>query len=170
MRIADHGTDSFVVQVSDGHGGTDAITVNVIIAPVNDAPVLATAIPDQTATVGVAFSYTVPVGTFTDADGTTLTWSSNEALGWLAFNPTTRVFSGTPAAGDIATTTITVTASDGALSVSDSFVLTVGSTPVTPPTPAASSGGGGGGSCGAGAIGLLLALPLACFGRRRRER
>ncbi len=33
-----NGTDSFEVQVSDGHGGTDAITVNVTIEPVNDAP------------------------------------------------------------------------------------------------------------------------------------
>src|SRR6185369_17597840 len=31
-----NGTDSFVVQVSDGSGGTDTITVNVNIAAVND--------------------------------------------------------------------------------------------------------------------------------------
>ncbi len=33
------GPDSFVVQVSDGNGGSAAVTVNVDIAPVNDAPV-----------------------------------------------------------------------------------------------------------------------------------
>ena len=32
-----NGTDSFVVQVSDGNGGTDTLTVNVNIAAVNDA-------------------------------------------------------------------------------------------------------------------------------------
>ena len=32
-------SDSFVVQVSDGHGGTDTITVDVTITPVNDAPI-----------------------------------------------------------------------------------------------------------------------------------
>ncbi len=159
------GTDSFVVRVSDGLGGTDTITVHVTITAVNDAPMLATPIPDQAATVGVAFSYTVPVGTFTDVDST-LTWSSNESLGWLSFNATTRVFSGTPAAGNVAATTITVTASDGALSASDSFVLTVSSSTPSTPTPTSSSSGGGG--CGAGAIGLLLALPLAFVGRRRR--
>jgi len=37
-------TDSFTVMVSDGHGGTDTIAVNVTIAPVNDAP---TAITDS---------------------------------------------------------------------------------------------------------------------------
>jgi hypothetical protein len=34
-----NGTDSFVVQVSDGRGGSAAITVNVDIAAVNDPPV-----------------------------------------------------------------------------------------------------------------------------------
>ena len=33
------GADSFVVRISDGAGGTDTITVNVTITPVNDAPV-----------------------------------------------------------------------------------------------------------------------------------
>lgn len=34
-----NGADSFVVQVFDGHGGVDSVTVNVDIAPVNDPPV-----------------------------------------------------------------------------------------------------------------------------------
>ena len=34
-----HGSDSFVVRVSDGHGGTDTVTVNVTIQAVNDPPV-----------------------------------------------------------------------------------------------------------------------------------
>ena len=34
-----NGSDSFAVQVSDGKGGVDTITVNVTIQPVNDAPV-----------------------------------------------------------------------------------------------------------------------------------
>jgi fibronectin type 3 domain-containing protein len=33
-----NGSDTFVVQVSDGNGGIDQITVNVTITPVNDAP------------------------------------------------------------------------------------------------------------------------------------
>ncbi|MEK7996170.1 MAG: tandem-95 repeat protein, partial [Planctomycetota bacterium] len=33
-----NGSDSFVVQVSDGNGGTDTITVNVTVQSVNDAP------------------------------------------------------------------------------------------------------------------------------------
>jgi uncharacterized repeat protein (TIGR02543 family) len=34
-----NGTDSFVVQVRDGYGGTDDITVNVTVSPRNDFPV-----------------------------------------------------------------------------------------------------------------------------------
>jgi hypothetical protein len=33
-----NGADSFIVQISDGNGGTDTITVNVTINPVNDSP------------------------------------------------------------------------------------------------------------------------------------
>lgn len=134
-----NGADSFVVQVADGMGGFDTITVNVTISAVNDAPTLAVSIPDQSATVAVGFSYVVPVGTFTDVEGTTLTWTSNEALGWLGFNAATRTFSGTPAAGDVAATTITVTASDGSLSASDSFVLTVSAVANAVPVVASAS-------------------------------
>lgn len=34
-----HGPDSFVVQISDGLGGTDTITINVTVESVNDVPV-----------------------------------------------------------------------------------------------------------------------------------
>ncbi|MBL4836133.1 MAG: DUF4347 domain-containing protein [Kordiimonadaceae bacterium] len=36
------GSDTFTVDVSDGHGGTDTLTVNVTITPSNDAPVVTT--------------------------------------------------------------------------------------------------------------------------------
>ena len=39
-----NGSDSFVVQVSDGNGGTDTITVNVTIEAVNDAPICSSVI------------------------------------------------------------------------------------------------------------------------------
>ncbi|MFA0520435.1 cadherin-like domain-containing protein, partial [Vibrio sp. 10N.222.55.E8] len=34
-----NGDDSFTVVVSDGEGGTDTVTVNIGVTPVNDAPV-----------------------------------------------------------------------------------------------------------------------------------
>ena len=120
-----NGSDAFVIQVSDGRGGLATITVNVAIAPVNDAPLLAAAIADQTATVGTAFTFTVPATTFTDVDSSTLTWTCNESLVWLSFNAATRTFSGTPTAADLTASSITVSVNDGQLTASDSFVLTV---------------------------------------------
>ena len=53
--------------------GTAAGTVT------NNAPTVATAIPDQTAMSGTAFSYQVPAATFTDADSDTLTYTATLA-------------------------------------------------------------------------------------------
>ncbi len=69
-------SDSFTVQVSDGHGGTDTIVVNVTINPVNDAPTITDTKP---AAVTMSedgsptpFSLTLNA---TDVDLDTLTWS-----------------------------------------------------------------------------------------------
>ena len=88
-----NGSDSFVVQVSDGNSGTDTITVNVTINPINDAPVCA-ALPLSTAedTMGEISP------SCTDADGDPLTYS----IVGSASNGTATVVSGklryTPAA------------------------------------------------------------------------
>ena len=98
----------------------------------NAAPTVATAIPDQTATTGTAFSYAFPATTFTDADSDTLTYmatkSDDTALPlWLSFTAAERAFSGTPQAADVETVSVKVTASDGnGGSVSDTFDIVVG--------------------------------------------
>ena len=85
----------------------------------NNPPTVATAIPDQTATAGTAFSYAFPDTTFNDADtGQTLSYMATKADGtalptWLAFTAGTRTFVGTPAASDVGTVSVKVTASDG---------------------------------------------------------
>ena len=71
------GPDSFVVQVSDGNGGIDTITVNVTVTPVNDAPVItegaSTSVSMSEDGLPTAFSLTLNA---TDVDlGDTLTWS-----------------------------------------------------------------------------------------------
>ena len=95
-------------------------------------PTVATAIPDQSATAGTAFSYVFPANTFSDADtGDTLSYTATKtddtALPtWLAFDAGTRTFSGTPQAADAGTVSVKVTASDGnGGSVSDAFDITV---------------------------------------------
>ncbi len=95
----------------------------------------------QNAVVGSAFSLVLPATTFTDVDtGDTLTYSVTLADGsalpaWLAFNPTTRTFSGTPAAANVGTLSVRVTATDlGSLTATETFNIAV-STNVPPPTP-----------------------------------
>ena len=74
-------------------------------ASTNNAPTVATEIPDQTATTGTAFNYAFPDTTFTDADGDTLTYTATLAddtalPSWLSFSAATRTFSGTPTAAE----------------------------------------------------------------------
>ena len=71
------GTDSFVVQVTDGQGGTDSITVNLAISPPpNSAPVItqgtAVAVTLSKNNTPTAFSRSLNA---TDVDGNPLTWS-----------------------------------------------------------------------------------------------
>ncbi|EGA70400.1 putative hemolysin, partial [Vibrio sinaloensis DSM 21326] len=73
-----NGNDSFTVVVSDGNGGTDTVTVNVGVTPVNDIPVIG---DENGAPVGDDMSVTTeedtPVSgklTATDADNDTLTF------------------------------------------------------------------------------------------------
>ena len=66
----------------------------VVPAAGNNAPVFSSNPVNQTATVGTAFSYTIPVAT--DADGDTLTYTAANLPAGLSFNPTTREISGTP--------------------------------------------------------------------------
>ena len=102
----------------------------VINGAANSAPTVATEIPDQTAASGTAFSFTFDANAFSDADGDTLSYtaakSDDGALpGWLSFDASTRTFSGTPAASDVGTVSVKVTASDGTASVSDTFDIVV---------------------------------------------
>ena len=100
---------------------------------------MANPIDDQTATVGAAFNYTVPANTFADTDAAdTLTYTATQSddsglPSWLSFDAATRTFSGTPTTAYVGTLGVKVTASDGTLSVSDTFdiVVSAGTTTAT---------------------------------------
>ncbi len=136
-----NGTDSFDVQVSDGNGGTDTITVNVTIEAVNDAPSF---------TKGANQSVNEDAGPQTVSNWATniSKGPANEAAQTLAFTTTntdTALFSAqpaisatgtltyTPAANAKGSTTVTVTLKDngGTLnggvdtSAAQSFMITV---------------------------------------------
>ncbi|HWA37894.1 MAG TPA: VCBS domain-containing protein, partial [Burkholderiales bacterium] len=111
-------------------------TATITITAVNDAPVLAMPMLDQTATPGAPFTFTVPLGTFTDVDSA-LTLSATLAGGaplpaWLGFDPLTRTFAGTPPAG-FGPMAVQVTASDGTSVVAGDFRIVA---PPAPPAPA----------------------------------
>ena len=112
-------SDSFAVTVTDGHGGSLAVPVSVVVNPMNAAPA------NGSATVGQPNSTTgVVTGTVraTDADGDTLifTGSTSTAKGAVVVNPNGS-FAYTPteaarhaalAGGDAAKDSFTVTVSD----------------------------------------------------------
>lgn len=123
------GAASFTYTVNDGKSGAVTKTANLTINPVNDAPVVGTVIPTQSGVAGNSFSYVVPANAFTDVDSSlsyTAKQSSGSALpSWLVFNAVTRTFTGTPPSGAATSLTVIVTASDGTLSASQNFILSI---------------------------------------------
>ena len=132
------GYASFGFKVNDGDADSGAVTMTVDVTAVNDAPAVANAIPDQSATVGTSFSYQFPANTFSDVDNDTPTYTATKDDGaalsttWLSFAAATRTFSGTPQAADVGTLSVKVTASDsgGGTAAEDTFEITV--RPATP--------------------------------------
>ena len=71
-------TEVFNYTMRDTAGATSSATLTITIHGANDAPVLAVQTSDQSASVGSAFSLTLPSGTFTDVDsGDTLTYATS---------------------------------------------------------------------------------------------
>ncbi|MGZ8218484.1 SdiA-regulated domain-containing protein [Methylomagnum sp.] len=98
----------------------------------NRAPTVAHELADQSASQGRAFSFQVPADAFADADsGDVLGYAASLADGaalpaWLAFDPATRQFGGTPGNGDVGSLSVKVTATDGGgASTSDTFALSI---------------------------------------------
>ncbi|MCF2148535.1 putative Ig domain-containing protein [Desmonostoc muscorum LEGE 12446] len=119
-------TVSFLV--NDGTANSTAVTRNINITAVNDNPVVANPVADQTATTDTAFNFALPPNAFSDVDSGNLTYTAtledgNSLPSWLTFNGTT--FSGTPTTNNVGNLNIKVIASDGTASIDDVFVLTV---------------------------------------------
>ena len=109
---------------------TGTATVNF---QTNAAPVINTAIADQTANAGQSYSFTLPANTFSDADGNSLTYSATLANGsalpsWLSFNAANGTFTGTPSQAGIFSISVTANDGNGGI-VSDSFDLKVNTLP-----------------------------------------
>ncbi|HXI51045.1 MAG TPA: tandem-95 repeat protein, partial [Candidatus Saccharimonadales bacterium] len=122
-----HGLDGFTYKVSDGWVYSGVGTVQVSVTNVNDAPLVSIPMADQAGDYTAPFSFTFPAGTFTDVDGDTLTYTATNLPPGIAFEGSTRTFSGSPTNGG--TFAISVIASDGqtpALTATNMFHFTVG--------------------------------------------
>jgi hypothetical protein len=127
------GTISIKLTATDGSNASISDTFDITVGNVNDAPTVANAIADQTATEDQAFTFQFASDVFADVDdGDTLTYAATLGDGgslpsWLTFDAATRTFSGTPANGDVGTVSVKVTATDGSNgSISDTFDVTIG--------------------------------------------
>ncbi|BDI05077.1 VCBS domain-containing protein [Sphaerotilus microaerophilus] len=117
-----HGSDSFVVAVSDGNGGSTLVTVEVTVTPVNDLPTAGNASnPDWSAAAG---KYVVSTPEDTprsgsidtgDVDGNALSFAASTAPthGTVAIDATTGAWVYTPAANFHGSDSFVVAVSDG---------------------------------------------------------
>jgi len=151
--------DVFDFKVVDPQGAYSLQALTITLHGTNDTPVLAAAIVDQSFSGSGTWSYQIPAASFTDAEGTGLTYTvqvvanadgtgsvtdtiaattgGNVSLAssWLTFDEATRTFSGNPPAGwNDAGLHLKVTATDGAsASASNTFSLTLTGTANQPP-------------------------------------
>ena len=131
-----NGQDTFTITVSDGNGGTVSQTITVNVAPVNDAPELAST---QNVAAGKNQAITIPVNA-SDIDGDTLSFtvSANPSSGTVTQSPTdSNKFIYTPNNGFSGNDSFTVEVSDQNGGIR-SQTITVAVSGNTPPTVEAS--------------------------------
>ena len=102
------GTTTVTITYTDNDGDTDTASFDFVVAAAADLMPVAPTIPDRTATVGTAFSYTLPLATSGDAP---VTATADTLPAGLTL--TSGAISGTPTATGTTTVTITYTDNDG---------------------------------------------------------
>jgi Ca2+-binding RTX toxin-like protein len=128
----DVGTLNLKLTAADPDGQTASTVFKLIVNFVDRAPVAAHAVADQATDELKSFSFTVPAGTFTDADkDDALTYNVTLADGnalpdWLRFDPSTGTLSGTPGDDAIGVLNLKVMATDNSgQAASTTFKLNV---------------------------------------------
>lgn len=129
---ADYSGKFFVKLTAQGATGAVSKVVTLDFAPVNDAPTISSQAADQEFPSDQPFEFQFDYFHFDDVDGDALTLSAKLANGdplpsWLSFDGSR--FAGEPSLGFTGFVDIEVTASDGSLTASDSFRLTIGAEP-----------------------------------------
>lgn len=102
-----NGTDSFtIILTDDGEGNkTATLTFNLIVSPVNDPPVITSAPPTTQIREGQLFNYPIVIVDpdkldMNSTETLTVTIDNLPANGWLDYNTSTGVLSGTPSWSD----------------------------------------------------------------------
>jgi len=111
---------SCTVTDADGDMATDLVAIIVSTAPINNCPVLNN-VGDRTVRVGDALSFTVSA---TDADGDALSYSA-DAPYTIFIDPSTGLFSWTPAAVQVGTHAATFRVTDGTCEDSETISIVV---------------------------------------------
>ncbi len=131
----DIGSLSVAVIATDLAGAVATQVFALEVANTNDAPTIGADIVSVNATEDAAFEFVVPDGAFADVDegdalALTATMADGNPLpGWLAFDPATRTFTGSPLNEDVGSLSVAVTATDTAgASATETFSLSVGNT------------------------------------------
>ena len=120
-----NGSDSFTYKAYDGKAYSNVATVAINITAVNDKPII-TSTPVSTATLNVPYSYDVNA---TDPDiGDTLTFSLTTYPTDMNIDPASGLISWTPAS--TGTVNVTVQVTDKSANDTQTFTITVSSTPV----------------------------------------
>lgn len=107
--------------VNGGFIKYDTDTVVFTVTPVEDAPVF-TSTPFVKAKEDSLYYYVVSA---TDAENQPVTYAAKTIPAWLAFNPATRILTGTPGNDNLGDNQVVLSASDGGLSTDQSFTITV---------------------------------------------
>ena len=125
--------NAVTVEVSDGFLSITQYFIIVVgttpISPTENEPPAITSTPITTATVAILYTYNINA---TDPNGDTLTYSLTTSPSGMTINPSTGVINWTPTSGQIGDNNVTVKVSDGELFDTQSFIITVSSTPPTP--------------------------------------
>lgn len=123
-----NGSDTFTYTAADTIGQTSVGTVSVTVNPVNDAPAITPIVDPVAVQIGNVIDLTAVA---IDVDGDPITFSLVNPPNGAEINPATGKFSWTPTAAGARI--ITVQASDGTLTATDTFRATANAAPVIPP-------------------------------------
>ena len=132
-------TSNIVIAVTDGAASTSLPAFSISVVAANAAPTIS-GTPATSVTAGQAYTF---APTASDPDGQALTFSISNKPSWASFNTATGRLSGTPAAGNVGTTSnIVIAVTDGAASTSlpafSISVVAANAAPTISGTPATS--------------------------------